>query len=425
MPTDQSASTSQADSKPHEHEAIIVDNGNDGATDGAAPSAKASGKWKVHPPSMEDQHLILTHDGSISHTNTSCNNCHKFHNHIHCSHASEKHAALCHVYHKRNSAQVLQEEFDGGRTEEHNCALEAIKECNAQYDKLCDKLDKVCTELAHIIGTVGMSSSPMPTSGLRAPSRCSLMKNPRASALAKSTPDPGVIDTSPAPTANAPIADHIAYFRQRPKTQPPWLSATLASAGEALDSVDIDTVWNHSLVTGAVSRWLILIGTVARGSFWLTPAALIEHIVPLLGNPWSNNHYVAFVQQHIPTFDGWRPANFMFWCTSCKEVIQLEQLTPAFIGRVMTTAPLSASKAYGAVVYSHFIREAETCHLVLITHNETPASWGEITPRMPTLRLRPSGHPLRHRPCRESRLLVVVGHHIPWPLLLCLPQLSR
>jgi hypothetical protein len=188
-PTDQSASASQADSEPHEHEAMIVD-------DGAAPSAKASGKQKVRPPSMEDldQHLVLTHDGGSSHTDTSCNDCHKFHDHMHHSHASEKHATLRRVYHEQNSAQVLQEEFDRGRA----------KERNAQYDK-----------------------------------------------------------------------------------QPPWLSATLASAGEALDGVNINAIWNHSFVTGAVSGWLIiccLIGTVARGSFRLTSAALVECIVPLLGN---------------------------------------------------------------------------------------------------------------------------------------------
>ena len=202
----------------------------------------------------------------------------------------------------------------------------------------------------------------------------------RASALNESNLGPGVIDTLPAPAADAPVAEHLAYFRQRPKTQPPWLSAALASAGEALGGVDIDAVWNHGLVTGAVSGWLItrrLIGTVARGAFRLTPTALVERIVPLLGNPRSNEHYVAFVRRHVPTFDGRRPANFMYWRTSLQEVVQLEQLTPAFIGRVMTNAPLSAGEAYGVCVYSRFIREAETRRLVLIAHDETPSSWGE------------------------------------------------
>jgi hypothetical protein len=150
-----------------------------------------------------------------------------------------------------------------------------------------------------------------------------------------------------------------------------------------LGGVNIDAIWNHGLITGAVSGWLItrhLIGTVARGAFRLTPTALVERIVPLLGNPRSNEHYVAFVQRHVPTFDGWHPANFMYWRTSLQflqEVVQLEQLTPAFIGWVMTNAPLLAGEAYGVCVYSRFIREAETHCLVLIAHNETPSLWGE------------------------------------------------
>jgi hypothetical protein len=59
---------------------MIVDNVDDGADDGAAPSAKASGKQKERPPSMEDldQHLVLTRDGGILHTDTSCDACRKF-----------------------------------------------------------------------------------------------------------------------------------------------------------------------------------------------------------------------------------------------------------------------------------------------------------------------------------------------------------
>jgi hypothetical protein len=98
------------------------------------------------------------------------------------------------------------------------------------------------------------------------------MRNLRASALAKNILGSGVVDTVP-----VPVVDHIAYFRQCPKSQPPWFSATIARAGEA-GGVDEDAIWNHSLITGAVSRWLIirhLIGTIARGTFWLTSAALV------------------------------------------------------------------------------------------------------------------------------------------------------
>jgi hypothetical protein len=381
-PTDQSASASQAESEPHEHEAMIIDNVDDGATDGTTPSTKASGKQKVHPPSMDDldQHLVLTRDG-IAHTDASCDNCRKFHDHMRRSHASEKHAALRHVYHERISTRVLQEEFDRGRAEERDRALDVIKERDTQYDSLCDELDKVCDELAQIIGTMGASPSPAPPGGSRAPSRRSSTRNLRAVALTKSAFGPGVVDTLPAPATDMPVADHLAYFRQRPKTQPPWLSAALTSAGEALGG--IDAIWNHSLITGAVSGWLIicrLIGTVARGAFWLMPAVLVERIVPLLGNPQSNDHYVAFVRQHVLTFDGRCPANFMYWHTSLQEVVQLEQLTPAFIGWVMTNTLLSAGEAYGVCVYSRFIHEAETRRLILIVHNETPLSWGEVVP---------------------------------------------
>jgi hypothetical protein len=108
---------------------MIVDNVDDGATDGAAPSAKASGKRKERPPSMEDldQHLILTKD-RIVHKETSCDDCRKFHDHMRRSHVSEKHAALRRVYHKRSSVCALQEEYDQGRAEECDHALEVIKE---------------------------------------------------------------------------------------------------------------------------------------------------------------------------------------------------------------------------------------------------------------------------------------------------------
>jgi hypothetical protein len=47
-----------------------------------------------------------------------------------------------------------------------------------------------------------------------------------------------------------------------------------------------------------------LIGTIARGPFWLTLATLVERVVPLLGNSTSNEQYIAHVRIHIPTFDG-------------------------------------------------------------------------------------------------------------------------
>jgi hypothetical protein len=110
-----------------------------------------------------------------------------------------------------------------------------------------------------------------------------------------------------APAADAPVAEHIAYFRQRPRAQPPWFSAAIARAGEVLGGDNENAVWAHNLVTSSVSGWLMarrLIGTAARGAFWLTPAALVERVVPLLGNSTSNEQYIAHVRIRIPTFDG-------------------------------------------------------------------------------------------------------------------------
>jgi hypothetical protein len=89
-----------------------------------------------------------------------------------------------------------------------------------------------------------------------------------------------------------------------------------------------------------------LIGTIAWGPFRLMPAALVECIVPLLGNSTSNEQYIAHVRIRIPTFDGRRPANFQFWRNSLQGVSQLEQLTPAFIGHIMINAQDVSSRAY-------------------------------------------------------------------------------
>jgi hypothetical protein len=105
------------------------------------------------------------------------------------------------------------------------------------------------------------------------------MRNLRAVSSAEAVPSTGVVDTLSVPATDTPIADHVAYFRQHPKTQPPWLATALAKAGESLGGIDEDAMWKHSYVTGAVSGWLILchlIGTVARGNFRLAPATLWE-----------------------------------------------------------------------------------------------------------------------------------------------------
>jgi hypothetical protein len=182
-----------------------------------------------------------------------------------------------------------------------------------------------------------------------------------------------------APAADAPVAEHIAYFRQRPRAQPPWFSAAIARAGEVLGGDDENAVWVHNLVTSSISGWLMArrpIGTAARGAFQLTPAALVERIVPLLGrNSTSNEQYIAYVRICIPTFDGRQPANFQFWRNSLQGVVQLEQLTPAFIGQIMINALPSSGEAYGVIIYSRFVRKAETHRLTLIPSDTTPASW--------------------------------------------------
>jgi hypothetical protein len=127
-----------------------------------------------------------------------------------------------------------------------------------------------------------------------------------------------------------------------------------------------------------------LIGTAARGTFWLTLATLAtlaERVVPLLGNSTSNEQYIAHVRICIATFDGCRPANFQFWCNSLQGVVQLEQLTPAFIGQIMIDAPLSSGEAYRVIIYSHFVRKAKMCRLTLIPSDATPAPWANDDPK--------------------------------------------
>jgi hypothetical protein len=383
-PAEQPDSASQAEEAPPEQEAMIVDDVDDSATDGATPSAVASGKRKERPPSMEDLdlQLILTRDGGISHPETSCDQCRAFRDHMRRSHASEKHAALRRVYNERNSARVLQEEYDRGRAEERDRALDAIKERDAEYNSTCDELDRVRSELSRLREDLAANPSPLlPDFGSsRSLSRRSSKRNLRVPPSTESLPGSGVADAVPAPPAEAPLADHVAYFRQRPKTQPPWLVAALARAGESVGGVDEDAVWKHSYATGAISGWLALrrlIGVVARGNFKLTPAVLGERVVPLLGNPQSGGEYVAYVKERIPTFDGRRPTDFAFWRTSLRDVVQLEQLTSAFLGQIMLHAPLSPGEAYGVVTYSRFVREAEARRLTLIPSDATPASWGD------------------------------------------------
>jgi hypothetical protein len=210
------------------------------------------------------------------------------------------------------------------------------------------------------------------------------MRNLRASAPTGNIPGSGIVDTVLAPAPDAPLASHLAYFRQHHRTQPPWFSAAIARAGELVGGTNEDAIWAHDLVNGAVSGWLVvhrLIGTIAQGNhFWLTRATLVERIVPLLGNPNSNERYIAHVRQHIPAFNGWRPANYLFWHSSLQGVVQLEQLTSAFPGQIMMNAPLSSGKAYVVVLYSRFIREAEARCLTLIPSDATPTLWDEYHP---------------------------------------------
>jgi hypothetical protein len=187
------------------------------------------------------------------------------------------------------------------------------------------------------------------------------------------------------------VGSHIAYFRHRPQTQPPWFVAAIATAGERLGGVDNDAVWGHRLVTESVSGWLILrrlIGTSNRkvdpvsrtGTFRLTSSALAERLLPLFGNPDSPEQYISHVRRRLANFNGERAANIQYWRGSLMGVLQPEQLTPAFIEQVFLGSPLATGEAYGVVVYSRFVREAEARQSALISADAVPASWNDDAP---------------------------------------------
>jgi hypothetical protein len=137
----QPASTDQVEDTPPEHEVMVVDN----VDDETNPSEPSRGKRKEQPLSMEEynQHLIVTRNGGIAHAPDRCEECKTFQRHMRRSHASTRYTELCRWYIERNSPRLLQEEYDRGRADERDRALDSIGALNDELDRVRAKLHQL------------------------------------------------------------------------------------------------------------------------------------------------------------------------------------------------------------------------------------------------------------------------------------------